>query len=72
MCSTFPYLFLCQFFRAELSQILLKSVDLTSLFTSTGFSGLGVLPGVATGTGLKPKSGKSYITFNKADNTVGC
>lgn len=24
----------------------------------TGFNGRGVLPGVATGTGLKPKSGK--------------
>lgn len=25
---------------------------------TTGFNGRGVLPGVATGSGLKPKSGK--------------
>lgn len=42
----------------------LKSPEklLTSLFASTG---LGVLPGVATGTGLKQKSGKIFITVKK-------
>jgi len=31
---------------------------ITCIYTTTGFNGRGVLPGVATGNGLKPKSGK--------------
>lgn len=53
--------FVTNVFREKLSQMLKKS-DNQTLFTSTG---LGVLPGVATGTGLKPKSGKIFNTLKQ-------
>lgn len=34
---------------------------ITWIYMTTGFNGRGVLPGVATGNGLKPKSGKLSI-----------